>query len=291
VHSQGSVILCADDYAISEGVSRGIEELAAAGRLSAASALVGLPTWARHGPRLAPLRGTIAAGLHVNLTLEAPVGPMPDLAPSGTLPALGQLLVRGLSGRLDTAEIAAEVSRQIDRFEQVVGHPPDFIDGHQHVHALPGVRDGFMRAINARFIGERPLIRDPADRLIAVLARGGAVLKALTLSVLARGFGEHVRRAGFSTNRGFAGFSKFDTAVPFSRELDRFFSHRGECHLVMCHPGYPDAELSQVDCVAARRRQELDALMSAPALDKAIWHPLRTSPDRMPVWPAGVAVE
>jgi len=289
-HGESSIILCADDYAISEGVSRGIEELAAAGRISAASALVGLGIWNRLGGRLASLRDEIAIGLHVNLTLGAPVGPMPDLAPSGTLPMLAQLVRRGLSGTLDTGEIAAEVSRQIDRFEQATGHPPDFIDGHQHAHVLPGVRDGFVRAVSARFTGERPLIRDPADRVTAVLARGGAVLKALGICVLARGFGERVRRAGFPTNRGFGGVSAFDTTVPFARELARSFSHPGACHLVMCHPGYPDAEHSQVDPVARRRAQELEALMNAPALDKAIWHPIRASPGRMPVWPAGVAV-
>ncbi len=289
---QAAVILCADDYGISEGVCRGIEELAAAGRLSATSALVGLAGWPWMGPRLSPLAGRIAIGLHVSLTLGAPLGPMPGLAPSGTFPSLRHILGRGLTGRLDTAEIAAEVSRQIDSFEQATGQPPDFIDGHQHVHALPGVRTGFMQAVSACFgAGRRPLIRDPADRVGAILARGGAVRKALTVAVLASGFGKRARSAGFPTNRSFAGFSTFNTSLPFEREIERFFARAGAAHMVMCHPGHPDRELAGLDAVVQRRGQELDALMRMADLDKAIWHPLRSSPDRMPEWPAEAAVQ
>jgi predicted glycoside hydrolase/deacetylase ChbG (UPF0249 family) len=289
---KAAVILCADDYGISEGVCRGIEELAAAGRLSATSALVGLSGWPAMGPRLAPIAGRIAIGLHVNLTLGAPLGPMPRLAPSGSFPSLGRILGRGLTGQLDTAEIAAELSRQIDRFEQVTGQPPDFIDGHQHVHVLPGVRTGFMHAVSARFrAGGRPLIRDPADGIGAILARGGAARKALTVALLASGFGARVRSAGFPTNRGFAGFSAFDTSLPFEGEIERFFTRAGPAHMVMCHPGYPDQELASLDAIVERRGQELDALMRIPDLDKAIWHPLRSSPERMPTWPAEAAAQ
>lgn len=280
-----AIILCADDYAISRGVSRAIAELAAARRLSATSALVNLPGWVRLGPRLAPLRERIATGLHVNLTLGPPVGPMPRLAPSGTLPSLGRLLALGLAGALDATEIAAEVTRQIDRFEQETGYPPDFIDGHQHVHVLPGVRMAFMRAVISRFTAERPLLRDPADRAKAILARGGAVAKALLVAALARGFGAHARASGFPTNSGFAGFSTFGTSSPFERELERFLIRAGAAHMVMCHPGYSDAEPVRLDRILTRRRHELEALMRAPALDKMIWHPLRSAADRMPAWP------
>jgi hypothetical protein len=281
-----AIILCADDYAISEGISRGIEELAAARRLSATSALVNLTGWARQGPRLATLRDRIATGLHVNLTLGPPVGPMPRLAPSGTLPSLGRLLAQNLAGGIDAAEISAEVTRQIDRFEQATGHPPDFIDGHQHVHVLPGVRPGLMRAIISHFPGERPLLRDPADNATAIFTRGGAVAKALFVAALARGFGARARAAGFPTNRGFAGFSAFGTSMPFEHELERFFIRAGAAHMVMCHPGYSDGELARLDGILARRRHELEALLRMPALDKSIWHPLRSAADRMPAWPA-----
>jgi predicted glycoside hydrolase/deacetylase ChbG (UPF0249 family) len=70
------LILCADDYALTEGVSRAIGELAAARRLSATSAMVTTPHWPAMAPRLAVHRGHLAVGVHLNLTLGAPAGAM-----------------------------------------------------------------------------------------------------------------------------------------------------------------------------------------------------------------------
>jgi len=278
-------ILCADDFGISSGVSFGIEELAATDRISAASAIVTLPTWNREGLRLAALRERIAIGLHVNLTVGAPLAPMPDLAPSGSLPHLKDLLKRCFSGQPPNAsEVALEVQRQIDRFEEGTGHAPDFIDGHQHVHVLPGIRQGFLRALISRFQEGRPFVRDPADSFAAILARRCAVPKALSVAVLAAGFGAALRQAGFPTNNGFSGFSNFSTAVSYADELESFFQRTGRRHLIMCHPGYADAELSRLDPVVARRREELRCLLAAPALEERIWHVGPRQENRLRAW-------
>ena len=52
------LILCADDYALTEGVSRAIGELAAARRLSATSVMVTTPHWPAAAPRCAPTAAT-----------------------------------------------------------------------------------------------------------------------------------------------------------------------------------------------------------------------------------------
>ena len=122
-----AIILCADDYGISAGVNAGIQELASVERISAASALVTLPSWLRYAGRLAELRNHIAIGLHVNLTLGAPLSSMPKSSPSGTFPSIKDLLIRCLSDRLDEDEIATEISRQIIRFEDQTGYVPDFM--------------------------------------------------------------------------------------------------------------------------------------------------------------------
>ena len=281
------IILCADDFAISDGVSRGIAELAGARRISATSAIVTLPGWSGHAHRLAQLRPLIAIGLHVNLTLGAPLGAMPALAPLGRLPSLGDIVRRAVLRRLDRAEIAAEIARQLARFELATGVAPDFIDGHQHVHALPVVRGALLDALRERFPAAQRralLVRDPADRAVAIWRRGGEVGKALVIAVLSGGFGAAVRRAGFSTNSGFSGVSAFDVASPFGQELARFFTAPGPCHLVMCHPGYPDAELARLDPHTERRRQELEAIMAADGIVAAIWRIDRRAPAGA-MWP------
>lgn len=81
-----SVILCADDFGLADGVSRGIVELAWKGRLSATGAMTNMPGWRRAAPDLKPLKDRIAVGLHLNFTVGVPLGEMPDLAADGVFP-------------------------------------------------------------------------------------------------------------------------------------------------------------------------------------------------------------
>ncbi len=276
-------ILCADDYAMTEGVSAAIEELAAAERLSATSVLVTSRHWPAHAARIVGLRDRIAIALHLNLTLGEPAGPMPGLAPSGTFPSLGTVLRLALRRKLDAREIANEVSRQLDRFELHLGHPPDIVDGHQHVHALPQIRDAVLETLASRFPSAKPLVRDPSDSPLAILTRGAAPVKALGLSILTASFGSRARTLGFPTNQGFSGVSSFDEHVPYEDELARFFRDPGKRHLIMCHPGFPDAELARLDPVVQRRRAEFEALRDSLDLPERIAH-LRREPDGRVTW-------
>jgi chitin disaccharide deacetylase len=274
---QRQIILCADDFAMTEGISSAIEALALAGRLSATSAMVTSRHWPSHGRRLAALRPTTAIGLHLNLTLGGPLGALPGLAPSSHFISIGQITQRALTGRIDLTAVAGEFTRQITAFQQATGHEPDFIDGHQHVHALPGIRRGLLQALHQHPWQVRPLIRDPVDTLRKIAQRRLAVPKSLTLTALARGFGRQIRAAGFPTNDGFSGVSAFQTHQPYADELRRAFSLPGDRMLVMCHPGFPDAELAALDPITERRRQEFDAIMAVAFLPAALWQPNRTS--------------
>lgn len=280
-------LVCADDFGISAGVSRGIAELVDLGRLSATSAIVTLPRWAEDGPRLASLRSRIAVGLHLNLTLGAPLGPMPALCPGGRLPPVNDVTRMALTGRIEQKEIVAEAWRQLEAFEAAVGAPPDFLDGHQHVHALPRVRVGVLDALEAIDPARAILLRDPADSISNILARGQCVAKAMAVAILARGFGAEARRRGFATNASFAGFSDFAVGSPYERELERSFRAAGEQHLVMCHPGYPDEELAALDPVRARRREELESLKSCAWLAGRLHLPRREADGRVRLFETG----
>jgi hypothetical protein len=269
------IILCADDYALTEGVSRAVGELAAARRLSATSALVTTPHWPAMAPRLVVHRGRIALGLHLNLTLGSPLGAMPKLAPKGTFPKRNELVARALVGLVDAAEIAAEVERQLDAFEARVGFPPDHIDGHEHVHVLWGIRRPLFDVLARRYPGVKPLVRDPWDRWSAIRTRDLARTKATLVAALALGFGAGARQRGLPTNAGFSGFSDFDVKVPYAQELERALGAPGPRHIVMCHPGHPDAELAAVDPVVERRRMEYETLMRDATLPDRIWRPAR----------------
>ncbi|MBA1158096.1 ChbG/HpnK family deacetylase [Microvirga mediterraneensis] len=262
MNSSRSVILCADDFGLADGVSRGIVELAGMGRLSATGAMTNMPGWRRAAASLTPVRDRMAVGLHLNLTTGSPLGPMSALAPSGRFPTLKELLPKALKRRWPAAEIAAEIGRQIDAFEEVFGAAPAFVDGHQHVHVLPVIRPALIAALKARGYAGRVWLRDPSDRAMAILRRPIGRNKALIVKSLARGFARQAHAEGFRTNKGFSGFAPLDLSVPAAKVFEEAFSSLGAHPLVMCHPGYVDDELRSLDPAVESRVEELDYLKS-----------------------------
>jgi predicted glycoside hydrolase/deacetylase ChbG (UPF0249 family) len=184
------------------------------------------------------------------------------MVPDGTFPGLSEVLRRSLLGQLPADEIADEISRQLDAFEAAIGRPPDFVDGHQHVHVLPGIRAALLQAIAGRGWSGRVWVRDPSDRVMSIIRRRVAIRKALTVQWLASGFGKAARTAGFAVNEGFSGFSPFDPARDAAADFASFFDALGPCPVVMCHPGHVDSELGFFDPVVETRTQEYEYLAS-----------------------------
>lgn len=256
------VVLCADDFGLTDGVSRGILELAEQGRLSATSAMTNMPGWRRAAPGLRPHAGRVGIGLHLNLTVGAPIQPMPHLAPGGTFPTLGVLLSSAMRRRLSVEEIRDEIRRQVVAFEAVHEAVPDFVDGHQHVHVLPPVRQALFFVLRERGYAGRVWLRDPSDRIASILRRPVSRGKALVVMALARGFGSQARAAGFDTNDGFSGFAPLDLTVHPRRIFETSLTDLGPRPVVMCHPGYVDDELRCLDPAVESRPEELAYLQS-----------------------------
>jgi chitin disaccharide deacetylase len=257
-----NVVLCADDYGLSDGVSRGIVELAQMGRLSAAGAMTNMPGWKRNASALKPLEDRIGIGLHLNLTAGVPLGHMPNVAPEGRFPSLGKLLAQALRGRLPAHEIQAEIARQLDAFTEVHGKPPSFVDGHQHAHILPGIWPALLTVLAERGYASHVWIRNPSDRIASILRRPVGRNKALLVGGLAAKFSRHARAGGFKMNEGFSGFAPFDLSIPPERIFASAFSALGASPVVMCHPGYVDDELRGLDPAVESRVKELEYLKS-----------------------------
>lgn len=261
-------VLCADDFALTDGVSRSILELLGRGKLSATGAMTNRPHWRRLAPELGAFAEKADLGLHFNLTCAAPLGTLPRLAPGGEFPALGVVARAALASPAVRQEIAAEFGRQLDAFEDAMGRPPDFVDGHQHVHVLPGIRRVVLDALARRYPAGSLYVRDPADKVSAIRRRGVAVGKALVIAGLASGFRSAALRRQLRVNRGFSGVAPFDPARDFAADLQRFLLSPGPAHLVMCHPGFVDDELSRLDPVVATRPVEHAAIAAfAPPAD------------------------
>ena len=270
VAPMNNITLCADDYGLAPGVSQAIRELIVAGRLHATGCMTGSPYWPEAALALKPLDGRAEIGLHLTLTDQVPLGPMRDLAPAGRLPPVGALVKRALAGRLNQAEIAAELDRQLDSFEAAFGRAPDFIDGHHHVHQLPGVGEVVLAAWHGR-LGRKGWVRSCWEPPAGVLIRGVDRLRALIISELGRGFRRRLRRDGVPHNRSFRGVYDLSDRVPYGDLFTAFTDRPGPATLVMCHPGLVDAALIAADCLTHRREAEFHYLASpecAESLDK-----------------------
>ncbi len=129
------IILCADDYALSPSVSNGILKLVQNRRLSAVSVLTNFQGLEQYARLLLNEQEQIAIGLHMNLT-EGKYLSNGEIAMS-----LNQLLLKSHLRMIDKQFIKQELFAQIQRFSEVFQRQPDFIDGHQHIHQLPLIRE------------------------------------------------------------------------------------------------------------------------------------------------------
>lgn len=232
----GAFVLCADDYALSPPVSRAVLALAEAGRISALSCMTASRFWPEHGAWLKDMRDRVDIGLHLTLVDEAPLTPMPRLAPDGRLPSVGRLIAKSYARTLDLGEVAAELDAQIDAFMAVMGRPPAHIDGHLHTHVLPGIRD--LVLAKARSLTPRPWLRNVHDSFAAISRRGVAVPKAGFISFLGGGFAAAAQDLKDKLNAGFSGVYAFaHEPVDYAGLFPRFLQARGRRHVILCHPG------------------------------------------------------
>jgi len=257
-----SFCLCADDYALSSGVSRGILEALGAGRLSAASVMTTRPFWPKGAHELRQFKAKADIGLHLNLTLGSPLGDMPAFAATGRLPEISRVLKAARRNELPEAEIGQEILRQLDGFCEHFGAAPAFVDGHQHVQVLPQIRAKLFACLEEKGFSGKVWLRDSSDRPWRILRRGVELTKALGIAWLGSGFAKEASARGFATNDGFSGFSAFDPAHDFAADFGRYLRAPGRRHLIMCHPGICDEELVAADPVTLSRERELSFLLS-----------------------------
>lgn len=261
-HAKKRLILCADDYAFTPGISRSMRELLSARRISAVSVMAASQYWPAEAPSLKDVAGDADIGLHVTLTDHTPLGAMPGFAPGGKFPPMGAVMKAGLMRRLPVEEIRGEVERQLASFVRHYGRPPSHIDGHHHVQQLPGVRDIVVEV--ARRVGAgRIWVRSGSVPAGLARRRGVATGKAMIIGALGGGISRRARTAGVPVNQGFSGAYDFATETrPMGELFERFVLGAAENALVMCHPGYADAALKGLDPVTHTRDAEHAYLMS-----------------------------
>uniref|UniRef100_A0A8C9KY87 Carbohydrate deacetylase n=1 Tax=Panthera tigris altaica TaxID=74533 RepID=A0A8C9KY87_PANTA len=124
------LVVTADDFGYCPRRDEGIVEAFLAGAVTSVSLLV---------------NHKIPTGLHANLSWGRPVGParLGDsslLSPEGFF--LGKMGFREAvtTGGVALPQVREELEAQLIRFRELLGGDPTHVDGHQHVHVLPGGR-------------------------------------------------------------------------------------------------------------------------------------------------------
>jgi predicted glycoside hydrolase/deacetylase ChbG (UPF0249 family) len=260
--SAARIVLCADDYGIAPGVGRAIRDLVGKGRVSAVSCMTASTWWPAEAAELAALADRVDVGIHLTLTDQAPLGPLPTLAPTGALPRFGRLLRLAYARRLARSELRAEMERQVDAFERALRRPPDFLDGHHHAQQLPVIRDLVADLAESRFDRRRIYVRTCAESPRTILRRGVAPLRALAFAWPGRALRRALDRRHIASNEGYSGAYDFSGRVAYADLFDRFLLGARDGTLINCHPGFVDEALVRADRLARQREVEYRFLAS-----------------------------
>ena len=250
-----TLALCADDFGIDAGVSSGIARLAHASRLSAVSCITTTKRWPDDAKLLGGVPDTVDVGLHLNLTEGKPASArLGKIWPR--LPGLGKLIALAHLGRLPRAALRTELHAQLSAFIAARGAPPRFLDGHQHVHHLPGVRDIVLDM--AEHIQPLPAVRSTGrvlgpgygfKRRVIEGTGGTALMAALRAHVLPH-------------NAALLGVYDFSTA-DYRGLMRRWLAEvPADGALLFCHPGDAKSGDGAADAIATARRREADYLGS-----------------------------
>jgi chitin disaccharide deacetylase len=116
-----ALIVNADDYGFSPGVTRGILEAHESGIVTSASVLVDTPG-SEDAARLARRAPGMSFGLHAELPRELAEARGPDAA----------------------ERCHAELERQLARFELLMGRRPTHLDSHHNIHRHPVLLPAFL---------------------------------------------------------------------------------------------------------------------------------------------------
>jgi predicted glycoside hydrolase/deacetylase ChbG (UPF0249 family) len=258
------LIINADDYGLTRGVSQGIRYAFTCGVLSSATAMTNIPGAVR-GLEIA-LRDTpsLPIGVHLALTAGRPLSPAEEIPTlvdgEGRFFSREEFLAR--LERIDSQQVGLEFRAQIEVLRRL-GIQPDHLDSHHFVSYLtPGLLQQMLILAEEYHLAVRP----PAgcDGAMSELFPGLPESSAAFLHGDAQGF---IRRASIPTADRLY-LTLYDKTATL-KNLQWILSDIPEgVSEIMCHPGMADDELRNISSYAEERGYELELLTESnlPAL-------------------------
>lgn len=234
-----SIIINVDDLGFSHAVNRAVIDLAEKKRIQATSFM---SLGEIHQDEVQTLKNHhIDIGLHFDLTGLAGMGSLKDV------------LLKAYLRQFHRSELETIIHQQFDHFEHKIGSIPDFIDGHQHVHQFPQVRQALLACIEQRYKQKIPLRNtqtyqtDLKAKIIYFL--GGSALR------------QQLLKQQWCHNSSFAGIYGFNTDLAGLKKLwDDWLKNAPNNSVIMCHPAQIDPNWT--DDIYAARCVEYEWLLS-----------------------------
>ena len=265
------LVVNADDFGLTQSTNQGILEAHRRGIVTSATLLA---TGAAFDSAVAlALRSPkLGVGVHLNLTSGRPLCELSSIsslvnADDHFFGGPVELAQRILIGKVRLAEVERELAAQIEKVRGA-GIAVTHLDGHKHVHMLPGVFPIVVRLARqhgipgVRVAIERPVRLGPMLRRKASAARRIVTqyLRGRSLALLAMDCREQLRRAGIACPMYFYGIMQ--TGFLDGTELEAILWNLPEgTSELMCHPGYADSALRETGTrLVAQRERELEAL-------------------------------
>jgi chitin disaccharide deacetylase len=147
------IAICVDDFGMHPAVNAAVLELIERKRVTTTTVMVGgsaVVSGANDLRRCTP--GSVEIGLHLDFTAYPTY--LQDFKGR-----LGRLIQAAYLKQLNAVLVAQEIATQLDQFEQHFHCPPAFVDGHQHIHQLPSIRDALLQQLTQRYADQMPWIR------------------------------------------------------------------------------------------------------------------------------------
>jgi predicted glycoside hydrolase/deacetylase ChbG (UPF0249 family) len=268
------LLVIADDIGIGPNTTTGILQLASQGIVTGSVLLVNSPYATESVRKWRQLGSTLEIGWHPNLTLDAPIAPasqIPSLIRNdGSFWPLGNFLKRWFLGLLNPQEIDLELRLQLQRFTDLIGHPPTFVNCHQHVGVFSPVGEILLNILSELRV--KPYVRRVQEPWTVIQRIPGARVKRAILGWLGRRLSRYQEAHGFPGNDWLAGITKPDCVLDPEFFVRWLQSMPGDVVELMCHPGRLDPTLVGRDCTESdglmqQRVNELRWLRDSSFLD------------------------
>lgn len=254
------LIINADDFGLTEGVSRGIIRAHREGVLTSTTFMVNFP-WAALMAPLLKAAPDLGVGIHLNLTTGSPVLPAAEVPTLVNAEGRMRKSLWQIRFRVSPREALREWAAQVEKGIALLGRTPTHLDTHRYLQSIPALAAA-MAEVARRF--EIPAVRclhPGPDLTQAMYSRwsptGLLVGQALRSSLRV------LDRSGLRfPSASMAG--DFDLPGLLTR-LERV--GEGVTELVT-HPGYVDDQLRSISSLQGQREIELAALTAPEVRDR-----------------------